>query len=181
MDTDAANYSGSLLLRGIAAILFGVAAVFWPGLTLRTLVFLFSVFILVNGVVDIVMGIGKLIHGTQSLIIRILTLLFGFIEVGVGVYLLRHTYVRLSLFILLVGFSFLIRGIFEIIQGLFQERGPETHKVMTIIMGTLAALAGAVILMQPVSGGIAFVWVMGLYALITGPLLIALSMELKKS
>lgn len=41
---------GIVLLRGIAAIVFGVAAFLWPGLTLAVLVFMFGAYILVDGV-----------------------------------------------------------------------------------------------------------------------------------
>ncbi len=50
-----------------------------------------------------------------------------------------------------------------------------------ILVGLFAGLAGIVMLFQPVSGGVAFVWILGLYALITGPLLIALSLEVDKA
>jgi uncharacterized membrane protein HdeD (DUF308 family) len=39
-----------LLLRGLAAIVFGVLAFLWPGLTLVTLVLLYGAFALVDGV-----------------------------------------------------------------------------------------------------------------------------------
>ena len=43
-----------LLLRGIAAILFGVLAFAWPGLTLVTLVLLYGAFALVDGVLSLI-------------------------------------------------------------------------------------------------------------------------------
>jgi hypothetical protein len=43
-----------LLLRGIAAIVFGVLAFLWPGLTLVTLVLLYGAFALVDGVLSLV-------------------------------------------------------------------------------------------------------------------------------
>jgi uncharacterized membrane protein HdeD (DUF308 family) len=36
------------------------------------------------------------------------------------------------------------------------------------------------LLFQPASAGVAFVWVLGLYSLIVGPLMIALSLDMKK-
>lgn len=170
---------GVSVFRGIITTLFGVAAVFWPGMTLRTLVFLFSAFILVLGIVDVIAGIGKLLHGTEAILTRVLTLVLGALQIGVGVYLLRHLTVRLAVFILLIGFAFLVRGIFEIVEGLFTE-GPSVHRVFMIITGILGTLAGIVLLFQPVAGGLTFVWIIGVYALITGPLLIALALELKK-
>lgn len=180
MDAQTTNLGGSLVSRAILTILFGAAAVFWPDLTIRTFVFLFSAFILLNGILDLVTGVHKLIHGTQAILTRMLTLLFGALEVGVGVYLLRHTYVRLSVFLLLIGFSLLIRGIFEIVEALFDD-GSTTNRVLWIIIGLLTAIAGVAVLFQPVKGGIAFVWILGFYALITGPLLLAIALELNKA
>jgi hypothetical protein len=43
-----------LLLRGIAAVLFGLLAFIWPGLTLVTLVLLYGAFALIDGVISLV-------------------------------------------------------------------------------------------------------------------------------
>ena len=47
----------ALLLRGIAAVLFGLAALFWPGLTLFVLIVFFGAYALVDGILAIVAGI----------------------------------------------------------------------------------------------------------------------------
>src|SRR5215207_2455203 len=47
----------ALLLRGIAAVLFGLAALFWPGLTLFVLIIFFGAYALVDGVLAIMAGI----------------------------------------------------------------------------------------------------------------------------
>ena len=46
-----------LLIRGIAAVLFGLAALLWPGPTLYVLIIFFGAYALVDGVFAIVAGI----------------------------------------------------------------------------------------------------------------------------
>jgi uncharacterized membrane protein HdeD (DUF308 family) len=48
------------------------------------------------------------------------------------------------------------------------------------MIGAIAIVAGVVLLFQPESSGVAFVWILGLYALLTGPLMIALALDLNK-
>ncbi len=121
MDSQEAHLGVGLAIRGVLATLFGIAAVFWPGITLVTLVYLFSAYILLNGLVDLVFGLGRLLHGGTSVLTRVLTLLFGVLEVGVGVYLLRHPGVSFATLILLIGFTLIVRGVFEVMEGLLKK------------------------------------------------------------
>jgi uncharacterized membrane protein HdeD (DUF308 family) len=180
MDTqEMSNLTGGLILRGILAILFGVAAVFWPGLTLKTLLYLFSTFVLIGGLVELVHGVTRLGQAGTSILTRVLRLLLGLLQVAVGVYLLRHVQVTFATFILLIGFTLIVRGVFEIVEGLFEE-GPSMYRIVMVIVGLLALLAGIIVLFQPVASGVAFVWILGLYALITGPLLLASAFETRR-
>ena len=163
------------LVQGIVALLFGIAAVFWPGLTLKVLVYLFGAFVLAWGVMSVVQGIMSVRTQTTWW----LTLIFGIIGVGVGLYLVRHPLVSFSTFIVLIGFTLIFRGVIDII-GAFVDEQTATSKVLWVIAGLAAVLAGIFILNQPVSGGVAFVWVLGLYSLVFGPLMIALSLDLKR-
>lgn len=165
-----------LTLRGIAAIAFGIAAVFWPGLTLVTLIYLFSAWVLVDGVIRIVVGL----TGVGRRRMWLLTLIVGLLELGVGVYLLRHPGVSFATLILLIGFMLIIGGVMEVVAVL-TESDTATGKTLGVIAGAAAVLAGIVLLFQPVSGGVAFVWILGLYALIAGPMTIALSLDVRNT
>src|SRR3954471_21274050 len=94
------TYWWALTLRGIAAVLFGIAAVFWPHITLVTLLYIFSAWVLVDGVIRIVTGVSRI--GRHQL--GFLTLVIGLLQLGVGVYLLRHPGVTFATLILLIGF-----------------------------------------------------------------------------
>lgn len=161
------------VVTGIVTIFFGIAALFWPGLSLVTFVYLFSAYILVWGVVSIIRSLMSIGGANGS---WWLTLIFGILALGAGVYLVRHPDVSFATLILIVGFTFIVRGIFDVISGLFDNRSGG-GRVLAIIAGVVGVLAGVFILMQPVRGGVAFVWILGLYALIFGPLLIAMAVE----
>lgn len=161
------------VLSGILTMLFGVAALFWPGLTLVTFVYLFSAYVLVWGVISIVRG---LIDLTSEVAMWWLALIFGFLAVGVGVYLVRNPLTSFVTLVLLVGFTFIIRGVVDIIAGFSGDRS-STGRVLCFIAGGLGVAAGVFMLTQPASAGVAFVWILGLYALLVGPLLIALSVD----
>lgn len=164
----------SLVLRGVAGILFGIAAVFWPALTLVTLVYIFSIYILISGIVEIVEAIRAISRGNSW----IWKLLLGIAELGVGVYLVRHPNVSFATLILLIGLILIARGVFEVVLAMLEDYSA-TEKTLMIIGGALAVVVGIAILLQPASGGVAFVWVLGLYALLTGPMWIALGIDAK--
>lgn len=171
---------GALALRGVLTIIFGFAAVFWPGLTLVTLVYLFSAFILANGIVGLVLGLSNSRNEDSSLLGKVLAVALSVLEIGVGVYLLRHVNVSFKTFILLIGLTLIVRGVIDFFVGLFEAEGA-MYKTAMIIGGILAAVAGAIILSQPVTAGVAFVWILGLYALVMGPLLVAMAMDIKNN
>jgi uncharacterized membrane protein HdeD (DUF308 family) len=166
----------ALVLRGTITLIFGVAAVFWPGITLLTLIYLFSAFILASGIVTLLGGIVS-IGKTNGWFLEIIV---GILELGIGVYLIRHVTVSFATLILLIGFTLIIRGIVDVVGSLFTSSPSATGKVLTVIAGVIAVLAGIIVLFQPVASGVAFVWILGIYALIVGPLQIALALDARK-
>jgi uncharacterized membrane protein HdeD (DUF308 family) len=161
------------VLGGILTMLFGLAALFWPGMTMVTFVYLFSAYVLVWGAISIVKGFVDMASGMQM---WWLTLIFGFLALGVGVYLVRHPLVSFTTLILLTAFTFIIRGVVDIISGFAGDQAGG-GRALAFIAGALGVIAGVFLLMQPASAGIAFVWVIGLYALLVGPVLIAVSVN----
>jgi len=164
-----------LTFRGIAAVIFGIAAVFWPHLTMLTLIYIFSAWVLVDGVIRMVTGISRI--GKNQL--GFLTMVIGLLQLGVGVYLLRHPGVSFATLVLLIGFTLIVAGVAEVVSSL-SSGDSATARTLSVIIGVAAVLAGILMLFQPASSGVAFVWILGLYALITGPMMLAMSMDVRK-
>lgn len=154
----------ALVLGGVATIIFGVAAVFWPGLTLLVLLYLFSAYVLISGVVNVTGGLGTLGRADSWF----LPVALGAFELGVGVYLLRHTAVKFSTFIVLIGFVLIARGVIEAVSVFFNSGLASKARALSYVSGLGALVAGIAILFAKQSGGVSFVWILGLYAIIVG-------------
>jgi uncharacterized membrane protein HdeD (DUF308 family) len=161
------------MLRGIALILFGVVAVLWPGLTLVALATAFAAFLLIGGLADIITGIRAIGHRGMWF----LSLLLGLAEIGVGVYLLKNKLV-LATFIAVVGISLIVFGILEIIAG-FEFGDDGGRRFLAIIGGALSIIAGFITLRYPVTSGLAFAWVLGVWGLVAGAMQVAMCLSMR--
>jgi uncharacterized membrane protein HdeD (DUF308 family) len=165
---------GLIVAEGVAAVLFGIAMLFWPGASLVILVVLFGIFVLVWGIMNLIHSI--LSMGKMST--WWIELIFSVLAVGLGVYLLRNPGVTLALFILLIGFTFVIRGAIDLVAAFFSpEVKASGTRALHVVTGILGVVAGIFVFSQPIASGIAFIWVVGLYAVLEGSLLIAISLR----
>lgn len=165
---------GLAVTEGVLAILAGVALLFWPSATAVLLVSLFGLFVLVWGIVELVKSLLSLGNRQGWWVGLILSVLL----IALGVYLLRNVGVALSAFILLIGFTFIVRGLFDILTGFFgRHESVVQNRGLHVVLGVIGLVAGVVTLVQPVASGLAFIWVAGVYALVYGVFTIALAMK----
>jgi len=159
----------ALVLGGVATIIFGVAAVFWPGISLLVLLYLFSAYVLISGVVNVLAGLGT-VGSSDS---WFLPVILGAFELGVGVYLLRHVSVAFSTFIVLIGFTLIARGVIEAVGVYYNSRLSSKAQALGYVSGLGALAAGIVILFAKQAQGVGFVWILGLYTLVVGTIHVA--------
>lgn len=169
---------GLVVAQGVLAILAGFAMLFWPGVTAVLLVVIFGIFVLVWGVVDLIrslLGIGKVSTWWLELAFSILT-------IGLGVFLLRNTAVSLAIFILLIGFTFIIRGVIDLLIAFFsKDQDVKDARSLFVITGILGLVSGIIVLSQPVASGLAFIWIVGLYTVLQGSMVIAIALRARSA
>ncbi len=163
-----------MLLKGLALLLFGIAAIVWPDLTLVTLSLIFAAFLFISGVVNIITGIGTIAHRHGWF----LKILMGILEVGVGVYLMKSPLVTAAVFILITGAIFIIQGIIALIAA-FTDTDDPGARFLAIIIGILGIIAGFLIIRYPATTGLTYVWILGAYGIIAGALEIAGALSFK--
>lgn len=159
----------SVFLRGVLAILFGIVAVFWPGLGLQILVLIFGAYALVDGIFAFLVGIS---YKSVALVLE------GLVGAIVGLLIFFYTVQAAAIFILLLGVWAVATGIFEVIAGLELRRyiGDE---IFLLFVGIVSIIFGLFVFVNPIAAGLALTWVIGIYALLFGSLLVALSIRLK--
>ncbi len=154
----------ALVLGGVATLLFGLAAVFWPGLGLHVLLYLFSAFVLIVGVVDALTGLSSI--GVADT--WFLPSALGAFELGVGVYLVRHTNVKFTTFVALIGFALIARAVVEAVNAYFSVANIAKAQALAYLSALVALVAGILILFAKQKHGVSFVWLLGTYAIVTG-------------
>jgi len=163
-----------LLLRGIAAILFGLLAFAWPGITLLSLVILYGFYALFDGLFAILAAIkGGNVESRWWLI------LIGILGVAAGLLTFFWTGITALVLIMFIGAWALIHGIFEIV-GAIKIRKEIDNEWWLILSGALSVLFGLMVLIMPGAGALALIWVIGAYAIVFGGLLVGFAFRLKK-
>jgi uncharacterized membrane protein HdeD (DUF308 family) len=161
-----------LLLRGLALLLVGFFALAWPGLTLHGFIVGFAIYILVVGVLNMITTLSSL----GRLPLWFLNMVLAALEVGVGVYALRHLTMAAATLVLLVGLVLVVRGILEVISA-YGDGYDSRNRSLVAITGILSLAAGILVWAYPGTGALAFTWIIGLYGIVVGSFLIAIAIE----
>ena len=163
-----------LLIRGVAAIVFGVLAFVWPGLTLVTLVLFYGAFALVDGVIAL---IAAFTGGARQAPAWWLVVV-GLLGIGAGIATFVMPGLTAILLILFIGVWALVHGIFEII-GAIQLRKEIDNEWMLILSGVISVLFGLVVVIVPSAGALGLIWAIAAYSIVFGISFIALALRLK--
>ena len=160
--------------RGGLAILLGILVLVWPGLTVLTLVTLVSIWLLLEGVMSIIQGVRNIKHGGLGWLGSIL---LGILELGVGAYLVQRPGLTTLSIITLIGLVFFVQGFVYLFNTFAAPSTTGGHRALSFLYSILSFVAGVWIWRYPIHGTLAFVWLLGLYLVASGGLLIAIAAE----
>jgi uncharacterized membrane protein HdeD (DUF308 family) len=153
----------AIALRGVLAIVLGLVALLWPGVTVLALAVLFGVYAVINGVGLLVGAARRDGDGGQ----RVATLLAGALGIVVGVLALVWPTVTVLGLVILVGVWALLTGAAEL-WAAAQLRGG----LVSALIGVASIVAGVLLLMMPGPGALALALTIGVYGLVVGVLML---------
>jgi len=173
LETLARNW-WAIVLRGVFAVLFGLGAFLWPGITLVVLVALYGAYLFADGILAVAWALmgrragafpwGVFLAGLASIIAGVLTFLMPGLTALVLLYLIAAWAI--------------VRGIFEIIAA-FHLRRELTNEWLLALNGVLSVLFGILLIAAPGAGALTVLWVIGTFAIIVGVVMIMLGFRLK--
>ena len=162
------------VIRGVISILFGIVALVSPIATAIALAVIIGIFAVVDGIVEIVDGIRYREYGGAGLRITmgVITLIFGIV-------VLAWPDKTTTVLIYLVAIWAILVGIFQFVVSFMLRSVPGSGWGWGVFVGVLTFLFGILIIAQPSAGLTTIIWIIGIYALVIGLLLVGLGVQIR--
>jgi uncharacterized membrane protein HdeD (DUF308 family) len=173
--------SSILVLRGLLALLFGVLLLALPDKAkVAAIVYLFGAFAIADGVFS-VMGA---LAGTNAFEDWWLMLLSGALSILIGVFTFVHPLMMMAVLVLYIGFRAILLGALEIAFAVRLRKVIEGEWLF-ILSGLISILFGLAMIMFPIEGqtpeGVLVVaWLIGVYAIAGGAMLLVLAGQIRE-
>lgn len=164
----------TLALRGLAAILFGVAAFVWPGLTLIALTLLFGVYALLDGA--LALATAFITHPDGPLGWALLA--EGLLGIGTGLLAFFWPGLTALAMVYLIAAWSIATGAAEIGAAIQLRKDIEGEWLLALV-GLLSVGFGLALAFRPGTGTLALIWLIGAFAFGFGILLLVLAFRLR--
>ncbi len=164
----------SVALRGVIAILFGIAIVALPGVTLAILNTLFGFFILIGGFLFLVAAVRQR-HTDEP---WWLLLIEGILGIIAGILILSSPGITALFVIYLIAAWAIISGIFQIVAAI-QLRRQIQGEWLLIVSGIFSVIFGLLLAVLPGVGALTILWIIGAYTIAFGITQLILALRLR--
>ena len=163
-----------LVVQGVAAVLFGLGALAWPGLTLTALIALFGAYAIVDGIAALVAMVLAREPGRPWWVF----LVWGLVGIGAGLATFAYPGLTALILVYFIAARALLSGIFQVIAAVMLRKEIENEWLL-IASGALSVLLGLWLFAAPGEGALALTWTIGIFAIAIGGLLIALGFRVR--
>ena len=163
-----------LMLRGAISITLGVLAMAWPGITIAVLIGIFALYAILDGTTNIVLGLGRS-HGRSWAHV-----LQGAVGVAAGVLAIIWPDVTALALVLFIGAWAVLTGGLELVAAV-RLRKVIKGEWLLVLSGVLSLVFGVLVLAFPGAGAISIAWLLGIYAVAAGLVLVTLGLRLRTS
>jgi uncharacterized membrane protein HdeD (DUF308 family) len=154
--------STSLILLGILAVIFGIVAIAWPGVTILALVIVFAVYAFMDAGLQ-----GARAFSSRAAGPVFGHLLLGLIDLAAGVFALVWPAPTAFVLVIVVAAWALAGGVAEVVAG-FGIGETAGTRAMFILAGLVSLAFGVLLFARPGVGAVTLALLFGLYAVVYG-------------
>jgi uncharacterized membrane protein HdeD (DUF308 family) len=169
------NGSSFLLIRGIVGVAIGALAILWPGITIAILVGIFGVYAILDGMTNLMLGISRRREPHSGHWAQAIQGIFG---IGAGVVALLWPGITALVLVLFIGAWAIVTGVLEIVAAVRLRRYIAGEWLLAL-SGCMSVLFGILVFAFPGAGAVGIAWILGIYTVAAGMVLIMLGLRLR--
>jgi uncharacterized membrane protein HdeD (DUF308 family) len=165
----------SLILLGILAVIVGILALAWPGVTILALIILFAVYAFLDAGLQTMRAFSS--PGAGPVVGH---LLLGLIDLAAGVVAIAWPGPTALVLVVVLGIWAFFGGIFEIFAAFGPGEAAGT-RALFVLGGLVSVAFGIVLFARPGVGAVSLAVLFGLFTLIYGVSQITMGIELRRT
>lgn len=169
------SLSGNMTWRGVLAIVIGLIAVFWPGITLSAFVVLFALFAFLDGALRAFRAFASSGGGAVAW-----NLLLAVVDVAVGVAALVWPNITILSMVLIVGIWAVVIGCLEVFAA-FADGETAGLRAYLVIAGLVSVALGLVMFTTPDVGALSLALLFGFFSLTYGVTEVVMGQQLRQT
>jgi len=165
------SWSTSFIVRGVLAVIVGIIAIAWPGVTILALVILFAIYAFMAAALQAVRAFSS---GSAGPVLG--HLLLGLTDLAAGIVALAWPGPTALVLVVILAIWAFIGGFFELFAA-FGSGETAGTRAMFILAGLVSIAFGVVVAVRPGIGAVTLALLFGLYSLFYGVSLIVTGIQ----
>ena len=160
----------AVFIVGLLSVAAGIILVFKPSDSLTTLAVIFGIFLLIDGIGDLVASVAGAVEN------RALAAILGVLAVVVGILLIRHPFHGVTAVGLLIGIWLVAAGVVRLVRAAVLS----TRPVWGVLIALLEIFVGIAIVANPHIGYATLAVLIGIWLIVSGVGTIALGVAIRR-
>ena len=148
-------------LAGLLMILLGIVLLAQPGASLKTVIYLFGIMIVVYGLARIVAGLRGRMESKSAGVVG------GLLAIITGAAIMAWPEMSAVTLIYIIGGWAIATGVMDAIDA-FTTGASAGRKLWSVIMALVSVVFGVILFVNPGEGGLALLWLIGVYLIVYG-------------
>jgi uncharacterized membrane protein HdeD (DUF308 family) len=148
-------------LAGLVMIVLGILLLAMPGASLQTVIYLFGIMVVVYGLMRIFAGLRGHMESKSAGVVG------GLLAIVAGVAIIAWPEMSALTLVYIIGGWAIATGVMDVV-GAFASDSSAAHKLWAIISGVVSVVVGLILFGNPGEGGLALLWVIGIYLVVLG-------------